>query len=537
MNRDPLLEAFDRLLARAPATPLVASPSHRVTAAGVDALARAASGVVAAGVLETAPDDPRHASPPPGEAVGLQAANGPGFLAGLLALRRGGHPVVLFDRRTPELERRRIATEVGAHSVLVCRCPWGRSAGDYHLDAVEPQAADPSALGPSSAGTGASPRLPPGTAVIKLSSGSSGVARGIATTSEALIADDRALTATMGLRPDDVLLATVPFSHSYGLSSLVLPALLRGTLLTVPDADGPFGPLAAAADANATVFPTVPAYLAALNRLTDPPPLPPSLRLVLTAGALLPAETSARFHATFGLRVHVFYGASETGGICYDRAGGAAERGTVGEPVEGVSVELAAVGNDDAAAETACRVVVRGPALAASYLPAEAHRLDGRRYVTDDLGEWRGGELALVGRLNDLINVKGKKVNPREVERVLAGLPAVDEALVTATPDAAGRAVRVRAVVACRPGSLTTQEVITWCRRHLAEHKVPRSVVLLDALPRNERGKVDRAALANHGTCGTPAVGVESDAPAAERGERDAAAAPAGHGGGRRGGG
>jgi long-chain acyl-CoA synthetase len=484
MTRDPLLRAFDRLVARAPETPLLVSPSHRVTAAEVDALARAAARAVAGGAW-----DPRHparaAVPPAGEAVGLQAANGPGFLAGLVALRRGGHPAVLLDRRTPELERRRIATEVGAHSVLVCRCPWARAAGDYHLDAVAP---------PPGREEGSPPA---GTAVVKLSSGSTGAARGIATTMEALIADDAALTPTMGIRPADRLLATVPFSHSYGLSSLVLPALLRGTLLVLPESDGPFGPLAAAADAGATVFPTVPAYLAALNRLAEPPPLPPSLRLVMTAGALLPAVTSARFRETYGAGVHVFYGASETGGICYDREGGAAERGTVGEPVAGVDVELAPLDPGEAGTEgAAARVVVRGPSLALAYLPPEPHRLDGGRYVTDDLGEWRGGELALVGRLNDLINVKGRKVNPREVERVLASLPAVDEALVTATPATAERGPRVRAVVACRPGSLTAHEVVAWCRRHLADHKVPRSVLLLEAVPRNERGKVDRDALA-----------------------------------------
>jgi long-chain acyl-CoA synthetase len=480
MTRDPLLRAFDRLVAQAPETPLLASPSHRVTAGEVDALARAAARSVDGGAW-----DPRHparaAVPPAGEAVGLQAGNGPGFLAGLLALRRGGHPAVLLDRRTPELERRRVAAEVGAHSVLVCRCAWACGADDYHLDAVAP---------PPGGDGEASP--PAGTAVVKLSSGSTGAARGIATTMEALIADDAALTATMGIRPEDRLLATIPFSHSYGLSSLVLPALLRGTLLVLPDSDGPFGPLAAAADAAATVFPTVPAYLAALNRLAEPPPLPPSLRLVMTAGAPLPAETSARFRRTYGAQVHVFYGASETGGICYDREGGAAERGTVGEPVPGVDVELAPLDPGEAGTEgAAARVVVRGPSLALAYLPPEPHRLDGRRYVTDDLGEWRGGELALVGRLNDLINVKGKKVNPREVERVLTSLPAVEEALVTAE-----RGSRVRAVVACRPGSLTAQEVVAWCRRHLADHKVPRSVLLLEALPRNERGKVDRDALA-----------------------------------------
>jgi long-chain acyl-CoA synthetase len=209
--------------------------------------------------------------------------------------------------------------------------------------------------------------------------------------------------------------------------------------------------------------------------------------------------------------VHVFYGASECGGICYDRAGGAAERGTVGSPVEGVSVELVAVepamvasGAGDPGAERAAgggegRVAVRSPAVATGYLAGggleASDRLAGGRYLTDDLAAWRDGELALVGRLNDLINVKGKKVNPREVERVLGELAAVEEVVVSSSAGE-GREAVVRAVIACRPGTLSPEEVVAWCRQRLAEHKVPRSVLLVDELPHTLRGKLDRQALA-----------------------------------------
>lgn len=456
---DCLVHAFDRLLARAPATPLLLSPSRRASAADVDALARAAAGALGGAVA-------------PGTAVGLQSPNGPGFLAALLALRRAGLPALLLDRGTPAAERRRVAAQLGAAGVLVCRCGWAAGSDDFRFEAVAGAEA-------GAAGTATPP--PAGTAVIKLTSGSTGDARGIPTAAAALVADDRGLTASMGLGPGDRFLATVPFSHSYGLSSLVVPALVRGATLVLPDGDGPFAPLAAAADAAATVFPTVPAYLSALVRLAEPPPLPPSLRLVVSAGAPLPAEVSAAFRQRFGRDVHPFYGASEVGGICFDRRGGAAERGTVGTPVEGVEVELEPVEGTDGE-----RVVVRSPA-AALDLPAG-------RFVTRDLARWRDGELMLLGRLDDLINVKGKKVNPREVERVLAALPGVEEAAVLdAAPD--GARPRVRAVVACPAGSLDPARVLAHCRAHLAEHKVPRSVVLVERLPRTERGKLDRAAL------------------------------------------
>ena len=485
---DPLVTAFDRLVRRDPRAALLVSPYGRSTAGDVEALARVAAAVL--GEAATAPE--------PEEPVGLQAPNGPAFLAGLLALRRAGCAVLLLDHRTPPLERRRIAREVGARRALVVGTGWPAGGNGWHLDELGGR---PGAIG-----------LPAGTAVIKTSSASSGAARGIAATAESLLADDRALTATMGIGPDDRLLATVPFSHSYGLSSLVVPALARGAALVLPGSDDPFAPLAAAALAGATVFPTVPAYLGALARLAEPAPLPPSLRLVMSAGAPLPAASSARFRERYGLPVHVFYGASECGGICYDREGSAAERGTVGEPVEGVRIEVEPLAG--AGPRTPCeggRVVVRSEATALGYVPDAltrgGRRLGGGRYVTDDLGAWRGGELALTGRLNDLINVKGRKVNPREVERVLAALPAVEDVLVMPAPGGGEREQVVRAVVACRPGSLAPDEVVAWCRSRLAEHKVPRSVVLVDEVPRTDRGKVDRQALARlepRQTCGRP---------------------------------
>src|SRR5262249_22302960 len=161
--------------------------------------------------------------------------------------------------------------------------------------------------------------------------------------------------------------------------------------------------------------------------------------------------TARRFRETFGLPVHVFYGASECGGICYDREGGAGERGTVGTPVEGVEVELVACGEGKTAGQGG-RGAVRSPAVPPSYVCGADPRLAGGRLVASDFAVWSGGELALSGRLDDLINVKGKKVDPREVETVLAQLPGVDEVAVLGLPMPERGGEVVRAVIACRPG-------------------------------------------------------------------------------------
>lgn len=475
MSFDPIVLSFERTVRRDPLAPLVVSPERRATTGAVDALARAAGQVLA-----QAQDNERL---PPGVAVGLMAANGPGFLASFVALRRAGLAALLLDAQTPESEALRIVRALGAAALLRCRTGWPAGPEDWTLTAVEPDA----------------PPVPEGIAVIKLTSGSTGLPRGIATPAEALIADDANLTATMGIRPEDRLLTTIPLSHSYGLSSLTMPALLRGTLLVSPEAGSLFDPFLAAEQAGATVFPTVPAYLDALLRLSEPPPRPSTLRLVLTAGAVLGPSTAARFRETFGLPVHVFYGASECGGICYDRAGDAGERGTVGTPVEGVRVVLEPVEGETAGGV----VTVRSAAVASGYLPEpDPDRLGEGRFVGGDLGGWENGELVLRARLDDLVNIKGKKVNPREVEEVIRALPGVDEVVVLGVPVPGRSGERLRAVIACAPGRLTADQVHAWSRERLAPHKVPRSVILIPELPRTERGKLDRMALRALGTSG-----------------------------------
>jgi acyl-CoA synthetase (AMP-forming)/AMP-acid ligase II len=472
---DPILQAFGRRLRRDPLAPLVVSPDRRATVGDVDALARAAGLRLAGEGLA------------PGTIVGLAAANGPGFLASLLALRRAELAVLLLDARTPATEARRILGALGAPALL--RCPgWPEGPEAWSLL--------------TAAGTEGTtePALPifPGTAVVKVTSGSTGAPRGIAASSEALLADHDALVATMGLTAGDRMLTAIPLSHSYGLASLALPALVRGTVLAIPEETGVYDPFITAARTGATFFPTVPAYLDALVRMGDSPPRPASLRLVITAGAPLSAATSARFHEIFGLPVHVFYGSSECGGICYDREGGAAERGTVGAPVEGVRITLEPVGGTPGPQapdeEEGGRVTIASAAVASGYLPEADERLADGRFRAGDLAVWSRGELALRGRADDLVNIKGKKVNPREVEGVLAGLAGVEETAVLGL-HRPGQGDVLRAVVACRPGRLTAGEVVAWCREHLSAHKVPRSVILVEALPRNGRGKLDRCAL------------------------------------------
>ena len=466
---DAIVEAFDRVVARDGARPLLMARRGVVSALDLETRAR-----VVEQRLRAAPVAPGHP-------VGLLVPNGPWFLAALLACRRARHPVALLEHGMPGPEVGSVARGLGLAGIVQCDDGW---EPDQRIPDVTPLPGGPMVVDGSAS-------------IIKLTSGTGGRPRGVSTSSAALIADDEALRHAMGIGSEDRLVAMIPFSHSYGLSSLVIPCLTRGQTLVLPGLADPIGPLRAAHDFEANVLPTVPAWIAALLRLDTLPQPPRSLRLVLSAGAPLHPEQARSFRQRLGLAVHAFYGATECGGIAYDAGGTAAERGAVGQPLDGVELSFEAVDGMDP--QVGGRLIVRSPALATGYVPIPDSDLGPAGFRTADLVTRQGGELRLASRLDAIINLKGHKVDPSEVEQVIAGLDAVEEVVVHVLPGTTPGQDNLCAVVSCPTGPLTADAVVAWCRERLAPFKVPRRVLLVRHLPRTARGKVDRGAVARLG--------------------------------------
>jgi acyl-CoA synthetase (AMP-forming)/AMP-acid ligase II len=327
------------------------------------------------------------------------------------------------------------------------------------------------------------PSLPRDARLMKLTSGSTGKPKGIVTTEANLIADCQNICASMHIAATDLNLGAIPFSHSYGFSNLITPLLLQGTAVAFSNDYLPQSLIDLANHHRCTVAPLIPmvfAHLAAAAHGQFE-----SVRTFISAGAPLPAATSRRFRERFSIDIHSFYGCSECGGIAYDRRGGAVEQDTVGTALEGVTLTV-----EDT------RLSVRGASVAAGYLHDAATYIPlDRVFITDDLAELRDdGELALTGRIGDLINTAGKKVNPREVEAVILQIDGVREAKVYGE-EAGARGQVVAAAIVATP-DVTRDQIRDFCRARLSLHKVPRIVKLIDAMPVDERGKVKRAALA-----------------------------------------
>ena len=324
--------------------------------------------------------------------------------------------------------------------------------------------------------------------LLKLTSGTTAAPRAIRFRSHQLLADCNQICDTMGISDADLNFGVISISHSYGFSNLLTPLIARGVPMVVSRDRTPRAVLVDVARTRATVFPGTPVFYQALCEMKNIPELP-NLRLCISAGAPLPVTVAKRFRQKFGLPIHSFYGASECGGICYDREAINEIEGFVGAPMEDVDLEVL-----DRAA-SASQIRVRSGAVGDGYFPeSDDEKLGHEFFVPDDLLTKWGDGFRIVGRISDVINVAGKKVNPAEVEAHLLRFRGVRQAVVF------GRASRLRneevaACVVAAPG-VTEADLSQFCRSGLSGWQVPKRIFILDAIPVNERGKMSRRELA-----------------------------------------
>ena len=232
----------------------------------------------------------------------------------------------------------------------------------------------------------------------------------------------------------------------------------------------------------------MPVFYQAFCEMENPLALP-KLRLCISAGAPLPLEIARTFREKFQRPIHSFYGSSECGGICYDHEAELLEPGFVGQPLRGVELELI---EPDAAAS---RIRVRSAAAGDGYFPEpDAEKLGSGIFVPDDLLSASTGGFRIVGRISDVINVAGKKVNPAEVEAELLRFNGVRAAVVFGR-EAIRRNEEVAACIVAGEG-VRESDLLEFCRGRLSGWQVPKRIFFVEEIPVNERGKVSRRELA-----------------------------------------
>jgi acyl-CoA synthetase (AMP-forming)/AMP-acid ligase II len=388
-----------------------------------------------------------------GETVVFAESNGPGWLEVFLGSLMSGAVPAALDPGEPAEAQRAIAEKIGA------RFLW--SSG--RLDRIG----------------GGRRRRRDGRRILKLTSGSTGEPRALPFTDAQMLADGRQICATMGIRFDDVNLGLIPFGHSYGLGNLVLPLIAQGTAVVCGLSALPQAVAAAIEQWRPTIFPAVPALLRALAEADVDPRKIRSLRTVISAGSILPAEVAEAFYRRFGLKIHSFYGSSETGGIAYDRTGDAALNGRgVGMPLQGVRL---AFGRGRRFTVESPAVFTLGNRRAGRthgiHLPADFAQLTARR------------ELMLLGRSGRLIKIGGRRLSPAEIEQALRKLPGIRDAFAAPHPR------RPDVLAAAVAGTTSADAVRAALRGRMAPWKIPRKIIVLEQFPLTARGKPDNRRL------------------------------------------
>ncbi|WP_233582943.1 malonyl-CoA synthase [Candidimonas sp. SYP-B2681] len=345
--------------------------------------------------------------------------------------------------------------------------------------------------------------LPDDLAAILYTSGTTGRSKGAMLSHRNLSSNAQVLNEYWGWRADDVLLHMLPIFHVHGLFVASHGALLAGArMIWLPrlDIEQALHYLP-----QSTVLMGVPTYYVRL--LNDPRftrELCRTMRLFISGSAPLLTETFEEFKARIGQPILERYGMSETIMLTsnpYDPALGERIGGTVGQPLPGVMVRVV----DDAGTELAPgeigNVQVRGPNVFSGYwrMPEktrEEFTADGW-FRTGDVGRWGGDNvpanyLSIVGRSKDLIISGGFNVYPKEIELVIDDMPGVDESAVIGVAHADFGEAVVAVVVPKAGMSLNPDSMMAELKSRLANFKVPKRIYIVDQLPRNTMGKVQK---------------------------------------------
>jgi malonyl-CoA/methylmalonyl-CoA synthetase len=447
----------------------------------------------------------------PGDRVAIYSENRQGFVfAYLAALRMGAIAVpvnVLY--RASDLSH---VLSDAQPSIVVCSSASAPFVHEVATEAWIMSAADVETWARDASLPSFEPRRQPAgddPAVIVYTSGTTGASKGAILTHGNVAAIVTALLVAWRWQASDVLLVTLPLFHVHGLIAATTASLAAGSRILLRERFDASDVLDTIAAGTVTMFFGVPTmYVRLLENAGDTPrgtgrTVPP-IRLYVSGSAALSAETHRAFEARFGAKILERYGATEFGFALGNRYAGPRVAGSVGIPMPGVRVRVAAPDSveslpDDAIGE----LLVAGDNVFAGYWERPDETVAAFGVDADGTHWYRSGDLAqydsvdgvyrIVGRIKELIITGGFNVYPREVEDALERLEGVRSCAVIGKPDPARGELPIAFVEV--EGFVDTEALLILLRSQLASFKIPKEVRVLDALPRNAMGKLDKRAL------------------------------------------
>jgi acyl-CoA synthetase (AMP-forming)/AMP-acid ligase II len=502
---------------RHPEAPAVATPTTRLSYADLAERVRVLEGHLAAAGLRR------------GDRVLLALPNAPATVVAGLAIHALGATAVEVNREWGTEVLARIVAQSRSRQAMIWGRDvrtWGKVCAERPLERLWVVHPGPlpkalrEALGESEAGLlledgrmgpemGSAPPAPsteidPGQpALILYTSGSTGKPRGVVQTFRNVDANTRSIVQYLGLGTQDRALLVLPLYYCYGRSVLQTHLFAGGSVFLDNRFAFPRVVLEALASEQCTGFAGVPLTFEIIRRQVDVSTLSfPRLRYLTQAGGAMAPDTIAWVRRAFHpAKLFVMYGQTEaTARLSYLPPERAEEKhGSIGIPIPGVELRVVdEAGRELATGETG-HLVARGDNVTPGYLDEP----EGTAAILHDGWLWTGdlasrdadGFLFHQGRSTEILKIGGHRVSPIEIEHVLAGHPDVAEAAVVGVKhDLMGEVPA--AFVVPKPGCTPAEaDLRRFCRERLPAYKVPASFTLVDALPRNEAGKLLRAQL------------------------------------------
>jgi acyl-CoA synthetase (AMP-forming)/AMP-acid ligase II len=335
---------------------------------------------------------------------------------------------------------------------------------------------------------------------IIFTSGTTGKPKGAVLGHGASVRTYLAWSELVGLRRGDRYLVVYPFFHTAGLKSGLLACVLRGATI-VPHAVFDVVPVMEwVASERITMLPGPPTVFQSILNHPDFASFDlSSLRLSVTGAAIVPVDVVRRMRDELRFETVVTgYGLTETTGtVSMCRHDDAAEviATTVGRPLPGVSVRIVDDAGSSVAPDEPGEILVRGFNVMQEYFEdptATKDAIDEEGWLrTGDIGVLgNDGNLRITDRKKDMYIVGGFNAYPAEIEGIMVGHPRVGQVAVVGVPDERLGEVGVAFVVPRPDQVVDPDELVGWCRDHMANFKVPRTIRVVDSLPLNPTGKV-----------------------------------------------
>ena len=296
------------------------------------------------------------------------------------------------------------------------------------------------------------------------------------------------------------MLMPLPLCHIFGLG-VALTSLLMGNLMVMMERFDASQAVTLIKSHKVRIVPAVPTMLVRFLASEGAADACRSVKQWDCGGSALPVELLDRVEREFGGLVTEGWGMSETSSaIAQNVAGVPRKRGSVGLALPGLELAVRTLDGRPCSAGEPGELLVRGETVMRGYwkrpdATANAFTRDGF-LRTGDIGYLDSdGYCFIAGRKDDLIIRGGVNISPRELEEAILEHPAVGEVAVVGLPDPEFGQIAAAVVVARTNAMLDREEVLAFCRKRLARHKIPSRVVIADQLPRNPTGKVNKGEL------------------------------------------